>query len=70
MKGPCKGHRTVQLLPEILGTTSSSGKGWAARAALGLPGMQEELSEVTPGLLTRHCFKYRLALDFFFPFAL
>lgn len=66
-KGPCTGHGTVQLLPEIPGTASSSGKGWAARATLGLSGMQEELSEVTPSLSTRLCFRCRLALDFFFP---
>lgn len=67
-KRPCKGYRTVQLLPEIPGTAGSSGKGWAARVALGLPGMQEELSEVTPGLLTKLHFKYKLTsyLTFFF----
>lgn len=70
-KGPCKRHRTVQLLPGIPGSASSSGKGWAARAALA-PRDAGGAVRGNPRLINKVLLQMQIGimLDFFFFFIL
>lgn len=55
-EGPHEEHGTVWLLPGTPGRCWLIWEGTGLREQIWLPGMQEELSEVTLGLLMRLCF--------------